>query len=243
MLHYKASARDCHNRDRNIAVAVVYWQANDRQKASAMNELHYPPTSAVVLAGGLSRRMGHDKRRLRVHGDHGPTLLEHTVATVAAVCAEVVVVLNDPEAWAELPARLVPDVYPDGGALGGIYSGLAAATHPFALTVACDMPFLNLELLRAMLDRPRDYDVLVPRSPRPGSARNNLDVEPLHAIYSKACLEPMRATLESGRRQIAAFFPHVHVAYVEPDESLRYDPEGRSFMNVNTPEELGKITK
>ncbi len=152
-------------------------------------------------------------------------------------------VLNDPEAWAALPARLVPDMYPDGGALGGIYSGLYAAAHPYALTVACDMPFLNVDLLRAMLARPRDYDVLVPRSPRPGSARNNLDVEPLHAIYSKACLEPMRTTLESGRRQIAAFFPHVRVAYVESEESLRYDPTGRSFMNVNTPEELEKLTK
>ena len=208
-----------------------------------METTSYPPTSAIVLAGGLSRRMGQDKRRLRLHGDNGPTLLEHTVATVAAVCAEVVVVLNDPEGWADLPARLVPDAYPDGGALGGIYSGLAAATHNYALTVACDMPFLNVSLLRAMLARPRNYDVLVPRSPRPGSARNNLDVEPLHAIYGKACLEPMRETLESGRRQIAAFFPQVRVAYVEPEESLRYDAQGRSFMNVNTPEELAKLAQ
>jgi len=169
-------------------------------------------------------------------------LLEHTVSVVAQICADVVLVLNDPEAWAGIPARLVPDVYPDGGALGGIYSGLLAARHSYAFAVACDMPFLNAELIRAMLARPRDYDVLIPRSLRPGSTRNALDAESLHAIYSQACLEPMRATLESGRRQIAAFFPQVRVAYVEPEETMRYDPQGRSFLNLNTPEQLAEVT-
>jgi molybdopterin-guanine dinucleotide biosynthesis protein A len=195
-------------------------------------------TSAIVLAGGLSRRMGQDKRRLRLWGPAQPTLLEHTVDIVAQLCGDVVVVLNDPELWAGLPARLVPDVYPEGGALGGIYSGLLAAGHDYALVVACDMPFLNAGLLSAMLARPRDYHALVPRSLDPGTTRNALNVESLHAIYSKACLDPIRTALESGRRQIAAFFPDVRVAYVEPEETRRYDPSGRSFLNINTAEQL-----
>jgi molybdenum cofactor guanylyltransferase len=83
----------------------------------------------------------------------------------------------------------------------------------------------------------------VPRSLQPGAARNALDVEPLHAIYAKACLAPMRATLESGRRQIAAFFPAVRVAYVEPEETRRYDPAGRSFLNINTPEQMAEAMR
>ncbi len=208
-----------------------------------MSTLTSEPASAVVLAGGLSRRMGQDKRRLRLWGAEGPTLLEHTVAVVGALCPDVVVVLNDPEAWTGLKARLVGDVYPDGGALGGIYSGLAACAHEYALVVACDMPLLNPALLAAMLARPRDYDLLVPRSPRPGAARNNLDVEPLHAIYSKACLEPMREALETGRRQIAAFFPAVRVAYLEPEEIARHDPHGHSFLNVNTAEQMAEVER
>lgn len=196
------------------------------------------PTSAVVLAGGRSSRLGEDKRRLRLWGEDGPTLLERTVALVGSLCADVVVVLNDPAAWPDLPARLVGDQYPDGGALGGIYSGLAATAEPYALVVACDMPLLSRPLLAAMLARPRDYDALVPRSPTPGAARNQLDAEPLHAIYAKACLEPMRATIESGRRQIAAFFPLVRVAYLEPEELRRYDPAGYSFLNINTVEQM-----
>ena len=198
------------------------------------------PTSAIVLAGGLSQRLGQDKRRLRLWGETRPTLLEHTTNVVAQVCRDVVVVLNDPDAWADLPARLVADVYPDGGALGGIYSGLLAAQHDYALAVACDMPFLNADLIRAMLARPRDYDVLIPRSLRPGTTRNAFDVESLHAIYNKTCLAPIRMALESGRRQIAAFFPQVRVAYVEPEETLLYDPTGRSFVNVNTPDQMAE---
>jgi molybdenum cofactor guanylyltransferase len=198
------------------------------------------PASALVLAGGLSRRLSQDKRRLRLWGETGPTLLEHVVSVVTQLCRDVVVVLNDPQDWRDLPARLVTDVYPDGGALGGIYTGLLAAQHNYALALACDMPFLNLDLLRAMLARPRTYDVLVPRSLRPGTTRNPLDVESLHAIYSKACLEPIRMTLERGQRQVTAFFSQVRVAYVEPDETARYDPVGRSFVNVNTPEQLAE---
>jgi molybdopterin-guanine dinucleotide biosynthesis protein A len=198
------------------------------------------PTSAIVVAGGLSRRLGKDKRRVRLWGAAGPTLLEHTVGLVTQLCDDVVVVLNDPEQWPGLPARSVPDVYPDGGALGGIYAGLLAARHPYALAVACDMPFLNANLLGAMLARRRDYDVLVPRSLEPGSTRNQLGVESLHAIYGKGCLVAMRATLESGRRQIAAFFPQVRMAYLEPEETRRYDPAGRSFINVNTPEQMAE---
>jgi molybdopterin-guanine dinucleotide biosynthesis protein A len=203
----------------------------------------YPPTSAIVLAGGVSRRLGQDKRRLRLWGAAGPMLLEHTVGIVARLCADVVVVLNDPDAWADLPAQLVPDVYPDGGSLGGIYSGLQAAKHDYALAVACDMPFLEAALLDTMLARPRDYDVLVPRSLQPGAARNALDVEPLHAIYARSCLQPIQATLEGGRRQIAAFFPLVRVAYVEPEQTRRYDLAGRSFLNVNTPEQMAEAER
>jgi molybdopterin-guanine dinucleotide biosynthesis protein A len=203
----------------------------------------YPPSSAIVLAGGVSRRLGQDKRHLRLWGAAGPTLLEHVVAIVAQLCADVVVVLNDPAAWGNLPARLAPDIYTGGGSLGGIYAGLMAAKHTYALAVACDMPFLDTGLIGAMLARPRNYDLLVPRSLQPGTVRNTLAVEPLHAIYAKACLAPMRATLESGQRQIASFFPAIRVAYIEPDETRRYDPAGRSFLNINTPEQMAEAER
>lgn len=201
------------------------------------------PLAGVVVAGGQSRRLGQDKRRLRLWGDPGPTLLEHTLATLAPLCAELVVVLNDAEAWPGLPARAVPDVYADAGALGGIYAGLAAASAPRAIVVAADMPLLSPAALRAMLALPHDYDALVPRSPRPERARNALDLEPLHAVYTRACLGPLRATLDAGRRRIVDFLDQVRVRVVEPADLAAADPAGRSFRNINTPEELDEVRR
>jgi molybdopterin-guanine dinucleotide biosynthesis protein A len=194
--------------------------------------------TGVVVAGGRSRRLGQDKRRLRLWGEGGPTLLEHTLQVLAPLCAELIVVLNDAEAWPSLPARLVPDVYEDAGSLGGIYAGLQTARHGYALVVGADMPLLSARLLDAMLARPRGYDALVPRALDPDIPRNRLSVEPLHAIYSRACLAPLKAMLDAGERRVVSFFDRVRVEVIEPPELLALDPEGRSFMNINTPEDV-----
>lgn len=204
------------------------------------------PTSAVVVAGGLSRRLGTDKRRLRLWGESGPTLLEHTIALLATLADEVLIVLNDPAAWPALPARAVPDAYPDAGALGGLATGLAAATHPHVLVVASDMPLLNPALLQAMLTLPRTYDVLVAQvAPEPGEAaskrRNALSVEPLHAVYSKACLPPITRRLAQQRYQIIGFFDDVQVQLLDPALIAAHDPQGHSFLSVNTPEQLAHV--
>lgn len=199
----------------------------------------YGPVSGVVLAGGRSRRLGIDKTTMSwppVTGPGvedtgapfgGPTLLEATAAKLGQVCAEVLLVAY--RGARPVPYRVVPDRYAEGGSLGGIYSGLLEARHDFALAVATDMPFLSLDLLRWMLAQPRDFDVLVPVREEP---------EPLHALYSKACLEPMRRRLDAGRLKITGFFEDVRVRYVEPATLARLDPEGDSFFNVNTPADL-----
>jgi molybdopterin-guanine dinucleotide biosynthesis protein A len=195
------------------------------------------PLSGVVLAGGQSRRLGQNKALLRLWGPQGPTLLEQIVSLLSKLCNEVLVVSDGPHEWAEFSGRIIYDLYPGGGALGGIYTGLTEAEYPYALAVGCDMPFLNEALLRYMAALPRNYDVLIPRRPSPGSP-DTLLVEPLHAVYGRRCLEPMRCLLEQGRRQIVRFFPQVRVRYVEPAELDRFDPAGLSFRNINTPEDL-----
>lgn len=199
------------------------------------------PVSGIIVAGGQSRRLGTDKRRLRLWGPAGPTLLEHTLSILAPLCAELLVVLNDPAAWSWLPARLVPDSFADGGAAGGIYAGLAAMRHPYALVVAADLPFLNAALLQTMLAYPRTYDLLVPRSPRPGTTRNPLNVEPLHAIYCHTCREPLRVALEQGQRQVTSFMESVQVITIEPATIAHYDPHGHAFLNINTPDDLALV--
>jgi molybdopterin-guanine dinucleotide biosynthesis protein A len=159
-------------------------------------------------------------------------LLGATAAKLAQVCNEVLVVGY--RGAAPLPYRVVPDAYAQGGSLGGLYSGLAAAAHEYALAVATDMPFLSVPLLRWLLAQPRDFDALVPVRREP---------EPLHAVYSRRCLEPMRHRLEAGRLKIADFLDDVRVRYVDAAALAPHDPAGLTFFNVNTPEDLARAAQ
>ena len=128
--------------------------------------------------------------------------------------------------------RTAADIYPGSGSLGGIFTGLSAAKGDYGIVVACDMPFLNTDLLRFMLDMAPDYDVVVPRlNGRP---------EPLHAISSKICLKPIEQRLKRNDLKIALFFEEVRVAYVEEEDVDLMDPHHLSFFNVNTQEDLDK---
>jgi molybdopterin-guanine dinucleotide biosynthesis protein A len=188
--------------------------------------------SAVVLAGGQSRRLGRDKSLLVLDGQ---PLLVRTLSRLADVSDDLIVVANDPGRYAplQLPARLVPDERPGVGALMGIYSGLRAARHHDAVVVACDMPFLNIPLLRYLLSLRHGYDVVIP------SLQEGL--EPLHAIYTKSCLPAMGQMLARGRRRIIAFFEQVRVRRVSQAEMERFDPEHHSFVNVNTPQDWERV--
>ena len=107
---------------------------------------------------------------------------------------------------------------------------MQASRFEKALIVAGDMPFLNAPLLRYMVGLAGDFDVVIPRTP--------MGVEPLHAIYSKACLGPINDLLSTGVLRIIRFFQEVRVRYVEPEEIITFDPHCRSFLNINTPEDL-----
>jgi molybdopterin-guanine dinucleotide biosynthesis protein A len=201
--------------------------------------------SGIVLAGGQSRRLGQDKTLLRLWGPDGPTVLETTVSLLATICDELLIVTDRPRLQPPPGTRLVCDRYPDGGSMGGIYTGLLEMTHAHALVVACDMPFLNKALLSYMAGLPRDYDLLIPRH-RPQEsgqeAWHRFWLEPLHAIYGRPCLKPMSELLDRGERQITRFFPQVRVRYLEPEEMARFDPAGLSFRNINTPQDLEEAT-
>jgi molybdopterin-guanine dinucleotide biosynthesis protein A len=194
--------------------------------------MHTPDdVAAVILAGGESQRMGTNKALLEVAGQ---PLIVRTVARVRGLCAETIVVTNTPDVYrflvADFGARLVADAYPARGSLVGLYSGLRAARSSLALALACDMPLLNLDLLRAMIGLAADVDAVVPRID--GLA------EPLHAIFRPAtCAPAIWQHLEAGDRRMVSFLPDVQVRYLDAADVDVYDPHRLSFMNVNTPAE------
>ena len=92
------------------------------------------------------------------------------------------------------------------------------------------MPFLSRPLLRYQLLLSRDFEVVVPRTGE--------WLEPLHAVYARTCVEPVEKIMERGERRLQRLYPLVHVRYVDPPEVDMFDPDHRSFMNVNTPADL-----
>jgi molybdopterin-guanine dinucleotide biosynthesis protein A len=191
------------------------------------------PFTGVVLAGGRSRRLGRNKALEEVGG---VPLLSRVTTVVESIASGLVLVVAD-EAQADvLPAPddaiTVLDVHPDSGSLGGIFTGLTEAPTDWALVVACDMPFLNVQLLTHMAGSREGADIVIPV----------LDgwPEPTHAFYSKTCLPPMKESLNNGRLKITDFFDSVTVKYL-PQESIEaIDPERWSFFNVNTAVDLEK---
>ena len=184
--------------------------------------------SSVILAGGKSRRMGRDKSQLMLNGE---TLTARAVRKLAALTDDLILVTNTPEQFEGLSARLAGDVIPGGGALSGIHAGLTAARHEWALVVACDMPFLNLDLLRyiAGLAPGASAVAVVPRWKG--------ELETLHTFYSRQCLPYIEPILRRGGGRIIEFYERINVRYVEPDEITLLDPQGLSFFNVNSPED------
>ena len=187
--------------------------------------------SGIVLAGGMSRRLGRDKA---VEPFGGEPLITRVIGRLNALATETVVVVNNEARGGELPlpsdTRVAVDIYPDSGSLGGIFSGLTAANSDWGFVVACDMPFLNTGLIAHMLTLRKDYDAVVPL----------LDgyPEPTHAAYSKACLPHIERRLKAGQLKIAGFFDDVRVRYVSESEIHGFDAERLSFFNVNRLDDL-----
>ncbi|MGI8856043.1 MAG: molybdenum cofactor guanylyltransferase [Thermomicrobiales bacterium] len=197
------------------------------------------PLSAVILAGGQSRRMGADKALLRLPSG-GPTLIERVVTAARAVTDDVVIVAADAGRLPPMPVRTVPDTMAGAGPLAGLLAGFAAARHPDILALACDLPYLSVSLLAWMAAERRAWDALVPALPdEAGTPR----WEPLHAIYTRACLALMGAALDRGDRQMTAFFPAIDVRPLTADAMRPYDPTGHSTWSVNTPDAWAEASR
>jgi len=187
--------------------------------------------SCIVLAGGKGLRLGHDKA-LEIIGNRG--LLQRVVFHLSFFGSDIIIVAAKEQSFPRFvdypKLRIVADTYPGKGPLGGIYAGLATSDSFYNLVVACDMPFLNQALLRYMIQLSANFDLVVPRL---GDM-----VEPLHAVYSKGCLAPIKYLLKQGNLRVAELFTLVRVRYVETMEINRFDPKHLSFFNINTEADL-----
>lgn len=192
--------------------------------------------SAAIVAGGQSTRMGQDKAFMPLAGQ---PLIARILARLAQTApAETLLIANRREPFAALHLPVYPDALPGNGSLGGIYTALQHSRNGLTLVVACDMPFLNPDVLRYLVGlagADADVDAVVPRS---GARAHGL-----HAVYRRTCLEPMRAQLEAGKLSVMALLDRVRTRYVDDVELAEFDPLRLSFFNVNTPDELAEAER
>lgn len=187
------------------------------------------PMTAVILAGGKSRRLGGiDKPLISIGGQR---IIDRTFQVVSHCCREVIISSNNPQPYRKFPVAIIPDLHPNKGALGGIYSCLEQSFFPYALILAGDMPFISAAAIRYLWSRHKDYDVILPKS--------DDGHQPLHAIYHKNCRQAIKEQLDADKLKISGFFPHVRILEILTEQHPSCFGPGY-FFNLNTPDDVKK---
>ncbi len=187
--------------------------------------------TGALVAGGRARRLGGvAKGLLRVDGE---PIAARALRLFRELFDDALVVSNDPAAYAPLGARVVPDVLAGKGAPGGLHAALAAARTGWVFTAGCDMPFLSAEGIALLAARRADHDAVL--------VRFGGRLEPLHALWSRACLPTFERALRAGDPSLWNLSLLVNAAIVEEPEWRVVDPEGRAFANANTQGDLARL--
>ncbi|HMU53601.1 MAG TPA: molybdenum cofactor guanylyltransferase [Nitrospira sp.] len=185
--------------------------------------------TGILLAGGKSRRMGEDKRFVEIGRR---SLLERSLDILRSVFQDVVIVIaqDSPDLSSAVP--VVRDLVADCGSLGGLYTGLTHARTSRVFVVACDMPFFSQETVRYFLDLRSEADIVM--------ARLHNGWHPMHALYGRRCLPVMESMMTTKDLRIHRLVEHpmLRSHTVTAEDLKTVDPEGRAFLNINTPADL-----
>jgi len=188
--------------------------------------------TGIILAGGKSTRYGRDKALVEIDGIR---LIERVIRVMSSIFQRLILITNTPSEYNFLQLPIYEDLIKGLGPIGGIYTGLEAISDEAGFFVACDMPFLNANLVRHIVKVRGDFDAVVPRM--------GWKIEALHSLYSKRCLPVIQELIDSREYQVIKVFHKTRVRYVDEDEIRSFDPQLRSFYNVNIPQELLDVAK
>ena len=183
--------------------------------------------TGIILSGGKSIRMGQNKAFIQIDG---VPIIKRIHDLFSELFQETIIVANQKGLFSQFDSRIYSDLIPDIGALGGLYTGIFYSSFHYSFCAACDMPFIKRSLVEYLIKSIQDEDVIIPRT------KDGL--QPLHAIYSKDCLDPIRKIVAEGKCKIIDIYDMVKVKIVEEVDFVSLDPRRESFINVNTPGEL-----
>jgi molybdopterin-guanine dinucleotide biosynthesis protein A len=188
--------------------------------------------TGIILAGGKSSRFGSNKALARFNGT---PLIERVTETLGRVFKNLIIITNSPLEYSYLKIPLYQDIIKGMGPVGGIYTGLDVLDDDWAFFCACDMPFINEGLVRYIAGIKEGFNAVVPKV--------DWKIEPLHALYSKRCLNAMKDLIDKKEFQTIKAFNNISVRFVVEEEIKQFDPELKTFLNVNRPDELERILK
>ena len=190
-----------------------------------------PSVTGVILAGGQNTRFsGTNKALIRV----GETcILDRIYAVFSDVFEEIILVTNDPIQYLEWDLNIVTDLFPIRSSLTGIHTGLFYMTTPYAFFAACDIPFLQKGLVQTILNHIEPgVDIVIPETSK--------GFEPLCAVYSKKCLQPIEQQLVKRELKIRKVFQKIRVKKLSETILRENDPDLVSFYNINTHDDLAR---
>jgi len=181
--------------------------------------------TAIIMAGGGSRRMGIDKSMLPIKNQ---PIIKHICDQLHGTFSQILISTDDVEKYAFLGFDCVPDRMPGQGPLVGIASALEASENELNFIIACDIPYVDIRFVRKMLTEAQAADMVIP-------THDNGKHEPLFAIYNKSALKAMNQVLSSGKRKISDAFSHCKVRYIKL--------KAKQLINLNTMEEYEEFRK
>ncbi|MDP2912044.1 MAG: molybdenum cofactor guanylyltransferase [Candidatus Omnitrophota bacterium] len=188
--------------------------------------------TAIILAGGKSSRFGRDKALVKIDG---MPIIKRQINILAGIFKTVLVVTDNTRRYRLRGVKIIRDIIPEKGPLGGIYSGLMASDSFYNFVTACDMPFLNIGLVRYMLKKAAGYDAVV--------VRFNGRAHPLCAVYTKNCLVLAGIRISKDNLKLSGLLKNVKTRVISEMEIKRFDPEGRCLANLNTVKDYLSLTE
>lgn len=177
--------------------------------------------------------MGENKAFIEIAG---APIIHRIYSLFKELFQETMIVTNQKELFSNFDSKIYSDLLPNKGVLGGLYTGIFFSAFKYSFVVGCDMPFIKKSLIRYLMSQIQENeDIIVPRTTD--------GLQPLHAIYSKNCLEPIKKIIDQGKYKIIALYDMVKVKIINEKDFTPFDPYHESFINVNTPTELLSIRK
>tara|TARA_B100000029_G_scaffold430514_1_gene441525 strand:- start:1406 stop:2002 length:597 start_codon:yes stop_codon:yes gene_type:complete len=187
-------------------------------------------STAAILAGGQARRFNGYQKPLLPLGNR--RIVDHLLNVLATVVDNVFLVANEQKQYETCNVPVIRDIQANLGPIGGVHTALSHCESNQLLIIAGDMPFLNSDFLRYLLEQGQRADIAIPRTAD--------GYQPLCASYHRGCADIIATQIEKHSLKITNLLSDIPHCEVSEDKIRKFDRSGSMFLNVNTPADYAR---